>query len=236
MQAVALIRLAGECIRDESALEASTQIVPLFTAGADLLAASEKAESVQNTRRALRRLVREWYPGSADSSLAAALDSCRATYPQQPLVYELAAEFHVLNGDLEQAAGAYREQLSLRPRNTEGLLGLAQALERLGRVDEALAVHMKAVEVNLAEEQPYGPAIRLASRAGTLDALASRWELLLRANRDEEALRRNLVYVWNKLGRNDKVVALVDQVQAAHRRGRPREPQSDGQEHGTSMP
>jgi Flp pilus assembly protein TadD len=199
----------AEMSADESALSASSQQLFMLGGSGDMAEAEARAESMREKRGMLLHVMQTWAPSAADSSLAEALCAILDDVPQEHLLHELLARYHVGRDEYEQAVVQYERFLSFKPKSVEGQQGLAMVYEKTGRLDEALLMHRRAVEGNLGSDRAYGPAIRLADRTGKLEALARRWELLYRAHKDEEVLRRNLIYLWNRLGRNDKVVALV---------------------------
>ena len=145
------------------------------------------------------------YPATVEK----ALNDLLAEYEDSPLLLELAGDLYTSQKSYVQAAAYYEKYLSLRPRETQNQIKLVTALEKSGNNDKALRLCRAAVE-----QEPENPAfirlcIGIADKTGDLPVLARRWEQLCGAHPEYDILRRHLISVWNRLGRNDKVTALL---------------------------
>jgi len=210
-QRLALQRQVREIQQEERIFRAAAQAesghLP-FQAPSDSLAA--KADSLKSRRGLARALTHEWIPSGRDTSLENTLLDLLAEMPSAPVVHELLAGGYLSQRNFQQALASYEKLLSINPLSLEGQQGQALCYEKLGKLDSALFVLERIVEMNLSDSRPYGPAVRGAEKAGKLAFLAERWEQLLRANKTQNELKKNLIYVWNRLGRNDKVIALTE--------------------------
>jgi tetratricopeptide (TPR) repeat protein len=214
-QRLALKRQVMEIQDAEKALGAAAQAesgrLP-FGAPSDSLSA--KADSIKGMRGLLRALMAGWMPSDRDTSLLNALLELRNGLPSAPVVHELLAGAYLSRGNFQQALASYVKLLSINPLSLEGQQGQALCYEKLGQADSAFFVLERIVEMNPSDSRAYGPAVRGAEKAGKLPFLASRWEQLLRADKSRHELKKNLIFVWNRLGRNDKVIALTQTREA----------------------
>jgi serine/threonine protein kinase/Flp pilus assembly protein TadD len=88
--------------------------------------------------------------GGWPSALARAkghLDDWRRRNPRDPLALWLLADYHLLRGEFESAAEAAREGQRLAPDNPEIALRLGQALDGVGRHEEALRAFDRSLEL-----------------------------------------------------------------------------------------
>jgi tetratricopeptide (TPR) repeat protein len=207
VQEKALFRLVSEIINGEKALAASLPQGPGLLARLGHKPEGEKA--LWNSRDVLLRLTRGWIPSAADPALDTAINRLLDEHPQAAIVMELLARQAARRRAWDEAAAHYEALLSISPGFLEGQKGLAKVYEKQGRLDEALAARTRIVEMDLSNADAYGSAVRLAEKLGALEPLAARWEALGRAYPYEPELKRNLIMVWNKLGRNDKVAGLL---------------------------
>ncbi|MDZ7724202.1 MAG: hypothetical protein U5R06_15695 [candidate division KSB1 bacterium] len=207
LQSAALECIIAEIIENEQALYASIQA----TGAIDLN--SEKvlkySNRIEKLNFILGEVINTWIP-NPDYSFEKQLDQLLNKYPNHPLLLELLSEHYAEKRMYTQAESSYLKLLSIEPRDINGQNGLAQVYENTGRYNNAFRVYMRLVELDLSREASYRSAINMAEKTDQLEKLAERWQQLYRAHKDLEPLKKHLILVWNKLGRN-KVRELSDQ-------------------------
>ena len=110
---------------------------------------------------------------------AAATRQALALDPLSPFVHALAGLSCLVAGDLAEALGLYDAGLALDPNSVVNLWQSAVALHRLGRLDEAIRRHPRAVE--LGQRGPtmlamLGHALAAAGRADEARAIRAEIE------------------------------------------------------------
>ena len=207
LQSAALEHMIADIIKNEQSLYASIQ-----TAGAAGLNSEtyrQISKKLGNLNFILHKVVNTWIP-NPDYPFDKQLQQLLSRYPNHPLIYKLFAEYCAEKQMYDRSESYYQKMLSIEPRSIEGLRGLARLYENTERYNDALLVCMRLVELDLPQEASYRYAVSMAEKTDQLEKLGERWEQLYRVHRDNETLKTNLIFVWNKLGRNDKVSQLLN--------------------------
>ncbi|MGB6367194.1 MAG: tetratricopeptide repeat protein, partial [Thermoanaerobaculia bacterium] len=125
----------------------------------------------------------------------------------------IAAAFQALEtGDLEGAANAFREVLTLSPDAQPALLGLSQVRERQEEPVEALRLARRAYE--LAPESP-AAALQVARLLALLGASNQALEVLARSRQlhpDEQQGYLLSALLLRDLGRSDEAIELLEEA------------------------
>jgi serine/threonine-protein kinase len=147
----------------ETALEAAARAdpelpaLPLMRAQLKLYLRPDWPSAGSDLRKAIRRQPQEalahaylayWSSLMGDRpGRSAAMRQALALDPLSPFVHALAGLSCLVAGDLAEALGLYDAGLALDPNSVVNLWQSAVALHRLGRLDEAIRRHARAVEL-----------------------------------------------------------------------------------------
>jgi tetratricopeptide (TPR) repeat protein len=113
---------------------------------------------------------------------------------------EVEAAFRLAKGDDAAAVGAFRRLLARNPRQLDVRLGLAEALARLGRYEEAAEAYRRALATAPAMSGEIGLALaRVSLLLGRLDDV----EAQARAGMSVNPARAHELLAWSALGRNE---------------------------------
>jgi len=129
-------------------------------------------------------------------------------HAEAPLLLDGLADVYAATGRPEKARTFYEKAVERNPRDVGRLVKLGDLYMVLEETDLALRVFRSAVERSPHEEALMKRCIRAAEAAGRLESLARRWEQLVQTHAEYERMKENLIALWHRLGRNDKVMAL----------------------------
>lgn len=131
--------------------------------------------------------------------------------PDRPGFWRHLAEAGRAAGEFGAAIEAYRKSLELE-EDGSARLGLADALDQGGALDEAIAAFAALVEAQPAE---HGLALRLANlqaRRGAVDAAAATLESVIAVDPDNAAAHNNLGVVLGAVGSHASAVSAAERA------------------------
>lgn len=155
----------------------------------------------------IRHIYEEWITEDP-SALERVLLERLQEHAGAPLLLDGLAGVYAATGRPEKARIFYEKAVERNPRDIGKLVKLGDLYTALGEADLALRVFRSAVEWSPHEEALMKRCIRAAEAAGRLESLARRWERLVETHAEYERMKENLIALWHRLGRNDKVTAL----------------------------
>ena len=170
--------------------------------GLVLNAAGRHAEALVEFRMAL-----EEQPASVEASLGSALarlgagdpkgamedcDRAVGAHPRDWRCHSVKGWIHFISGENEAALEPWRTVIELTPDNARGHLNLGNALYRLDRLDEAVAMYRRSLAIN--------PFYRTYTTLGTALYHQGRDEDSLAAFRKATELTASDAIVWGNLG------------------------------------
>lgn len=205
-QLLALQRSIGELAEKEKQIRSKS-------ANADFIlneSNNKTSDEIKVLKNILNSITDNWIPDQNNGSLEMHLKIFLDEYPHAPIILKILADIYFKNNKFSQAEIYYKEFLSYNPRSINGQRGLAKVYEQSGNDRTAFLIYLRIVELDFTNQESYQSAINFAEKTGRLNQLAMRWEQLYRAHKKSEMLRKNLVLVWNKLGRNDKVREIIE--------------------------
>ena len=131
-------------------------------------------------------------------------------YKGAPFILVLLAEVYARNGEYDRAKAYYSRALTAGHQSGETRVKLARVCRETGDFELGLRLYQSAAEQDPENGPLLKECIAAAEKCGHLENLAERWGLLVRAHPEYEELKKHLIAVWHKLGRNDKVTALLN--------------------------
>lgn len=170
------------------------------------IAASPRVAAYRATRGTVLRAA-----GRLEDAIAAFEDAV-ALDPGHSSAHRSLASACVAQGDLEGARRAFLRAVGVAPGDGELWLGLAQVLSAAGRPGEAAAAAERAVELDPTSRRAIDAWIAAAEAAVALPIVAGKLEALCHRHADSCVLRRALVDVLARCGRNEDALALAEDV------------------------
>jgi len=172
-----------------------------------LINSKSQLEYLKNTMTELFRYGLVHYP----VTLEKIMNSLFTEYPNSPLLMEFLGDYYSLKKYFAKAEAYYKKVFEYNPREIHNQIKLIQVLEQSGKYDEAFRLCRASVEHNPDNVTSIRLCIDIAEKSGNLEVLADRWEQLCQSHSDYSTLKQYLISVWHKLGRNDKVLMLLDE-------------------------
>ncbi len=206
-QSSALERVIAEIAVKEKQIKSSVSVDVNFNLNENNIKTADEFKELQNI---LNRITDNWIPDQNNGSLESQLKRLLDKYPQAPIILKMLADMYFEQDDFTQAEIFYKKFLSFNPRSVDGQRGLAKLYEQAGNDKNAFLTYLRIVELDFTNQMSYQSAIRFAEKIGKLHQLARRWDQLYKAYKKNEILRKNLILIWNKLGRNDKVREIIE--------------------------
>jgi len=206
-QSLALQRSIEEIAEEEKQLKSSVSVGVNFNLNENNIKTADEIKVLKNI---LDSIVDNWIPDKNNGSLERQLKNLLDEHPHVPIILNILADIYFKQNEYNQAELYYKKFLSFNPRSIDGQLGLARVYERVGNDKAAFITYLRIVELDFTSQESYQSAIRFAEKTGKLDQLARRWDQLYRAHEKVEMLKKHLILVWNKLGRNDKIREIIE--------------------------
>ena len=141
-----------------------------------------------------------------EKALAAGRRAAAAS-PDAPAVRETRGRIALLEGKPDEAAAEFRLALQRQPNSVEAQLGLAKALERLGRVDEADKAYRKAISIQPGWWSTHSHQGVFRQGRGDFDGALESFRAAARLSPDNTRVYENLGNVLLLLGRHDEAIA-----------------------------
>jgi tetratricopeptide (TPR) repeat protein len=148
-----------------------------------------------------RDLVREWIPRARESKGA---------------LHRWLGEVAFERGEFEVAAGRLREALNCGEEDPRASVRLGQALERLGKQEDAISAYTRALDMGLDDDVVVRQLADLLMMAGQSRAAIGRYEVLLEKQPDDIELMNNLAFALADERRDlDRALELAKRVREA---------------------
>ena len=178
--------------------------------GADEAALDRRARARARVLAGLDTLLAEGARGRT------ALRALAADWPGVDLVRRAEVRAAFLAGDAPDALVLVDRLAPLAPRDTQYLRWRADALDALGRRDEALRSRQARFELVPEEEDGWRALLRAHEAAGTLPRLRESLGRLRLLYPDSRAVREHEIEVLHRLGRRDEAARLAADTTGAH--------------------
>lgn len=119
------------------------------------------------------------------------------------------AQFYLRTDNTDAALEYLRTAVDVTPELREAHVMLAQLLETRGDLTGAERAWERALSLDATRGDAYDALIRIASLSGRESQLLRRWNARLRAEPDNDVLRRYLIELLHQMGRQEETRALT---------------------------
>ncbi len=120
--------------------------------------------------------------------------------------YLILGNLHALQGELEQASGAYEQALALHPNNAEALSSLGYIYYQQGNITDALASNLEAIQLDPYLAKAHSTLGLIYFHMGQLEEAVEENLKVLEVVPNDFISHRNLVLLYQQLGRVDEAL------------------------------
>ncbi len=155
-------------------------------------------------------LVKEWQGNR--TLLIDEIESGLQKYPNSPLLLKLLITEYQKTENIKAGLATFRHYFSVRPDDVIMQIMYADLLVKMDEFERAYTIYRACAEHDRENAGLQLKCIAMADQLDDLPDLAFRWQKIVTILPDSETktLRRSLINIWNRLGRNDKVMALLN--------------------------
>jgi tetratricopeptide (TPR) repeat protein len=139
------------------------------------------------------------------------LENLLEQYRESPIFYYKMASFRNRHGEHEAAMQLLTDALAVNPRYYDAHFLRGEIFETRENLEQAELSYQRALSIDPESRDAYRSLIRIHRKMGTLDALATRWKVRYRAERENELLREFLIEVLQRADRFEEARELIDQ-------------------------
>lgn len=153
--------------------------------------------------------------GEIDQAMQIA-DDLLAKKPDNPLALNLRGGAFMAKGDRVAARQSFERALSIAPDYRPALSNLARLELLEGRVDEAKQLYLDAIGRNANDAVAMKALGQIAQRQNDLETASQWYEKAIAANRKDVSTQIELVNIYQKLGKSDRVQYLTHELKQGH--------------------